>query len=143
MKDGDRAGFAAFNGHSGLLTISKKGDKQYLTMQTAVVNISEKDKKIESVDVSDKEQVSIPSTKIFLRIDADFRPGQDIATFYYSTDSKKWTKIGIDYKMKYDFTRLFMGTRYAIFNYATQKVGGYIDVDSFKIMHNAQCTMHN
>jgi beta-xylosidase len=143
MKDGDRAGFAAFNGHSGLLTISKKGDKQYLTMQTAVVNISEKDKKIESVDVSDKEQVSIPSTKIFLRIDADFRPGQDIATFYYSTDSKKWTKIGIDYKMKYDFTRLFMGTRYAIFNYATQKAGGYIDVDSFKIMHNAQCTMHN
>ena len=94
MKDGDRAGFLQLSMAIPDFSQSKKGDKQYLTMQTAVVNISEKDKKIESVDVSDKEQVSIPSTKIFLRIDADFRPGQDIATFYYSTDSKKWTKIG-------------------------------------------------
>ena len=33
--------------------------------------------------------------------------------------------------MRYDYTRLFMGQRYAIFNYATAAPGGYVDVDSF------------
>lgn len=33
--------------------------------------------------------------------------------------------------MRFSYTRLFMGTRYAIFNYATRKTGGYIDIDYF------------
>ena len=33
--------------------------------------------------------------------------------------------------MRFDHTRLFMGTRYAIFNYATRQSGGYIDIDYF------------
>jgi hypothetical protein len=33
--------------------------------------------------------------------------------------------------MKYDYKRLFMGTRYAIFCYATKNTGGYVDVDWF------------
>lgn len=33
--------------------------------------------------------------------------------------------------MKYDFTRLFMGSRFAIFNYATRNTGGYVDIDYF------------
>ena len=31
--------------------------------------------------------------------------------------------------MVYDFRRLFMGTRAAIFNYATEQLGGWVDVD--------------
>lgn len=52
---------------------------------------------------------------ISLRIDADFRSGKDIATFYYSTDGGTWSRIGTDFKMQHDYRRLFMGTRYAIF----------------------------
>ena len=33
--------------------------------------------------------------------------------------------------MKYDFTRLFMGSRFAIFNYTTEKTGGHVDIDWF------------
>ena len=33
--------------------------------------------------------------------------------------------------MSYDYRRLFMGSRFAIFNYATQSEGGYVDVDYF------------
>ncbi len=33
--------------------------------------------------------------------------------------------------MKFDYTRMFMGSKFAIFNYATRSVGGYVDVDSF------------
>jgi hypothetical protein len=33
--------------------------------------------------------------------------------------------------MIFDYRRFFMGTRFAIFNYATQQSGGYVDVDWF------------
>ena len=44
---------------------------------------------------------------------------------------KNWKQIGREYKMRFDYTRLFMGTRFAIYNYATTTPGGYIDVDWF------------
>ena len=33
--------------------------------------------------------------------------------------------------MRFDYRLFFMGTRYAIFNYATKEKGGQIDVDHF------------
>jgi hypothetical protein len=35
--------------------------------------------------------------------------------------------------MRFDWQRFFMGSKYALFNFATQKTGGYIDVDFFTI----------
>jgi hypothetical protein len=67
-----------------------------------------------------------------LRIDGDFTPGKDIATFYYKVGKGDWTPIGEPFKMQFDYRRLFMGTRYAIFNYATKREGGYVDVDCFE-----------
>lgn len=55
----------------------------------------------------------------------------EFATFQYSTDGKEWHSIGRPFQMRFDYTRLFMGTRYAIFNYATRKTGGNIDIDYF------------
>ena len=40
--------------------------------------------------------------------------------------------------MQYDYRRLFMGTRIAIYNYATKAAGGYIDVDSFEYSKRKQ-----
>lgn len=131
MSDGDCAGFAAFNGHSGVLTIRKEGKDTYLQMSTATVNLSDKDKKIERVDEEVIERVQINGNSVYLRIDADFRVGQDWATFYYNTNDGEWNKIGKPFKMRFDYRRLFMGTRYALFNYATKRVGGYVDIDEF------------
>jgi hypothetical protein len=33
--------------------------------------------------------------------------------------------------MIFDYRRFFMGTKFGIFNYATKKNGGYVDVDEF------------
>jgi hypothetical protein len=33
--------------------------------------------------------------------------------------------------MQFDYRRFFMGTKFGIFNYATKKTGGYVDVDFF------------
>ncbi len=33
--------------------------------------------------------------------------------------------------MRFDWQRLFVGTRFALFCYATKKTGGYVDIDSY------------
>lgn len=131
MKDGDVAGFSAFNGHSGLLSVVSEGGQKYITMSTNVVNLTEREKAIRSVETDEKERVALKKNKVYLRIDCDFNLHRDIATFYYSLDNKNWIRIGEEFKMRFDYRRLFMGTRFAISNYATKEAGGYVDVDFF------------
>ena len=138
MKDGDRAGFAAFNSDTGALTIKKNGKKLVLEMSEQKVELTERDKVVTSVDEKVIESVELKQQRIWLRIDADFRPtggrfgGTDTATFYYSLDGEQWTKIGSDYRMGFDWRRFFMGSKFGIFCYATKKAGGYVDIDHFK-----------
>ena len=54
-----------------------------------------------------------------------------MCSFYYSLDGKDWKSIGRPVKMIFDYTRVFMGSKFAIFNYATKQLGGYVDIDSF------------
>ena len=146
MKDGDCAGLAAFNSDSGVLTIKKQGKKLTLEMSEQTCSLTEREKAVEHYDEKVIESVNLTSllsplsTKIWLRIDADFRPqaehkggmpGADLATFYYSLDGQQWTRIGSDYKMSFDWRRFFMGTKFGIFCYATKKKGGYVDVAQF------------
>ena len=143
MKDGDCAGLAAFNGDSGVLTIMKNGKKYTLVMSEQNVTLTNREKAVTKVDVKEVETVDLTKMlnakqpKIWLRLDGDFRPGQrggrDAANFFYSLDGTQWTQIGTkDYRMIFDYRRFFMGTKFGIFNYATKKTGGYVDVDCFK-----------
>ncbi len=131
MKDGDIAGLAAFNDNSAVMAIKKVGKKLTLELSEQKVKLSQREKKVENVDVKVVESVELNQQKIWLRIDANFVPRTDIANFSYSLDGKEWTKIGGDYRMGFDWQRFFMGTKFGIFNYATKKVGGYVDVDEF------------
>ena len=138
MKDGDRAGLAAFNSDTGALTIKKNGKKLILEMSEQKVELTEREKAVTNVEEKVIESIELKQQKIWLRIDADFRPtggrfgGTDTATFYYSLDGEQWTKIGSDYRMSFDWRRFFMGSKFAIFCYATKKAGGYVDIDDFK-----------
>ena len=138
MKDGDRAGFAAFNSETGALVIKKNGKKVVLEMSEQAVQLSDREKAVTNYEEKVIESVELKSkvAKVWLRIDGDFRAGgrggRDAANFYYSLDGEQWTKIGTaDYRMRFDWRRFFMGSKFAIFNYATKKTGGYIDVDNF------------
>jgi len=140
LKDGDCAGFAAFNSDSGLLTVKKKGKRLVLEMAEQKVELTEREKAVTAVEEQVIESVDLKQNKIWLRIDADFRPlkehkgmmpGTDLATFYYSLDGEQWTKIGSDYKLGFDWRRFFMGSKFTLFCYATKKLGGYADFDNF------------
>lgn len=132
MKAGDVAGFGAFNGHSALLSIEKIKNRKYLVRRNVTVNFKEGDKVVESVDDEELMRVPLDGDRVWLRIKGDFTLPHDTATLWYSTDGgDNWTQAGPEFKMRYDYRRLFMGTRFAIFNYATKSVGGYIDVNNF------------
>lgn len=143
MKDGDCAGLSAFNGDSGVLTVKKNGKKTTLEMSEQNVTLTEQEKAVTKVEEKIVEVVDLTKLldakqpKIWLRLDGDFRPGTrggiDAANFYYSLDGESWTQIGTkNYRMIFDYRRFFMGTKFGIFNYATKKTGGYVDVDYFK-----------
>lgn len=131
MNDGDRAGLAAFNGRSGIVSVCRENKKTWLVVTNELVNMAEKGHRVVSVETDTLGRVALKGNRVYLRIDADFTCGKDIATFYYSTDGKQWAPIGGEIKLEYDFTRLFMGTRYALFNYATKSLGGFVDMDNF------------
>ncbi|GAB3027945.1 glycoside hydrolase family 43 protein [Niabella terrae] len=132
MKEGDVSGFSAFNGHSGILAVSMEAGRKYLTMSSNIVELSDKDKDVTHVQSEQLARIALQQDLVYLRIDGDFTLGKDYANFYYSTDGKQWTKIGPEYKMIFDYRKFFMGTRFAIFNYATRSLGGFVDVDFFK-----------
>lgn len=131
MLPGDRAGFAAMNGDSGLLRIECDDSGKYLVALSSSVNIENPAHNVAGVEDREMERILLDKNNIYLRIDADFNPEIDMAKFSYSYDGNAWTPIGEYYKMIFDYRKLFMGTRFAIYNYATRQLGGYMDIDSF------------
>lgn len=133
MLPGDRAGFAAFNGDSGLLYVDCTDKGKSIVMSESSVALEEPGHKVASV--SDKEVARVPLENdiVYLKIDTDFNTGRDIAKFYWSLDGNDWHQIGGDFKMIFDYRRFFMGTRFAIFNYATERLGGHVDIDGFEL----------
>lgn len=131
IKDGDVVGLGAFNGDSGLLSIKKVGKKTFLVFEEQNVQLSNDTKAITNVERKEVEIAEIPAGKlkaVHLAMSGDFNPGKDIANFYYSLDGKKWKQAGGDYKMRFDYRRLFMGSRYALYYYSTKTVGGSVKV---------------
>ena len=132
MADGDRCGLAAFNGDSGVLAVCQDNGVRSIVL-TEEKSVFDDTHKIMSVDRTLVDSVSLVSDNVFLRVEGDFRPGADMAAFAYSYDGETWSALGRKIKMTFDYRRMFMGTKFAIFNYATKGLGGYVDVDEFTL----------
>ena len=132
MKDGDVAGLAAFQGDAALLSVVKEGKKTYIVGTKESVSLTDKEKAVADVKREEVCRQSLKSKTVYLKVEADVRLHKDLATLSYSVDGKTWTPAIKDFKMIYDYRRLFMGTRFAIYNYATKQQGGFVDVDSFE-----------
>ena len=128
IKDGDCVGLSALNGDAALLTVKKEGSKYFLVFTEENVQLSEQKKEITEVKRKEVARIPLASSKvkdIRMVMNCDFNPGCDMATFSYSIDKgKTWKSIGNEYKMIFDYRRLFMGTRYAAFYYPTKQAGG-------------------
>lgn len=131
MKNGDYAGLGIMQYRSGLVGVKMVDGKYYIFMSKGVQNAGAYEA-VSDGDVAgamtEYETVEINQTTASLRVVPNF--DTNTATFYYSLGNNRWTQIGETMKMTYILSN-FVGNRFAIFNYATSQVGGYVDVDSF------------
>lgn len=132
MKDGDVAGFTVFQGDAAVMSIEKTGGKTYIVGSTQSVSLEPRSHAVTAVDRKDVMRLPLRRNVVYLKITADFTLGKDLAQLLYSTDGKQWNTLVKDFKMRYDYRRMFMGSRFGIFNYSTKDKGGYIDVDYFR-----------
>lgn len=130
MKDGDRAGLAMLRDTSGWVGVVRDAGKYTVVMRD---NINMDRRWNTANKGEDAATVPLDGKNIWLRVAADIHPGPDrTAVFSYSTDGKKFTTIGRPFPLNNRW-QFFMGYRYAIFNYATQGLGGEVNVASFKV----------
>ena len=141
MKDGDITGFSAFNSPAGVIAIAKEGRKKFLLMNVQNADFSKNKHHIEKVNIEPHTSIDLKQNQVYLRIKCDFTPKQDWATFYYSLDNKNWQQVGVPVKMIFDHTRMFMGSKFAIFTYATKQLGGYVDVAYFDYLKEDPLTV--
>ncbi|MDX1955265.1 MAG: family 43 glycosylhydrolase [Chitinophagaceae bacterium] len=121
MKDGDFAGMALYQKRYGQVGVKQEAGKKWIVMVSA-----------ESENAVEKERIPLEQGTVFFRISCDFTDRADTGYFFYSLDGKNWTPIGAPLKMTYTLPH-FTGYRFALFNYATQQAGGFVDFDYFRI----------
>ncbi|GGR74275.1 MULTISPECIES: glycoside hydrolase family 43 protein [Streptomyces] len=130
MRDGDRAGLALLRDSSAWIGLKRDGGVTRIAMVGGLTmdtnwNTTGTGTELASAPVS--------GSRIWLRASADIRPGAPRpGTFSYSTDGTTFTRLGPDFTMGNDW-RFFMGYRFALFNHATQALGGAVRVTRFEL----------
>ena len=135
MQNGDFAGLAALQDHYGFVGVKMEGGKKYVVMCLAPqTNISVREQHKYKSGIPEDEIASFPMEQdfVYLRIDFNFKNAVDEAEFYYALQEDEWIKIGDTLKMSYRLSH-FTGYRFALFNFATLGLGGYVDFDFFRI----------
>lgn len=121
LKEGDFAGLALLQKKFGQVGVRIQGGHKFIVMVNG-----------ESLRPVEAESVPLQQKSVYLKAECDFRDKTDTAHFFFSLDGKLWKPIGSKLKMEYSMPH-FMGYRFALFNYATQTVGGSADFDFFYI----------
>jgi len=134
MKEGDIAGLAVFQDPYAFIGIKRSNGKNYVYM----VN------NCKTIDSS-----AVKGSTVYLRASAIHGsgaapyyggksvPGSGHASFSYSLDNRKFTKIGDELQMRFNLN-IFTGNKFCLFNYATVNTGGYVDFDWFRMGAYAQ-----
>lgn len=121
MKEGDFAGLSLLQKDFGLVGVKFENGAKIIVMIDAV-----------NGKTKDIESVPLLQDKVYFKAECDYTNKIDIGKFYYSLDGEEWISIGNTIKLPYTLPH-FMGYRFALFNYATKNIGGYVDFDYFHI----------
>lgn len=132
MKSGDLAGLAVLRNWTAFIGVSKEADGFKLVMKNGMALDQQREWTTASKGEV-KRSVAIKGGKIWLRAAADVRPGAGRnVIFFYSTDGKNFQAFGEPFELSNAWP-FFMAYRFAVFNYATQSLGGKVTVPSFVI----------
>lgn len=130
MADGDRCGLAAFRDESAWIGVVRSGSQYTITAVRGLAqNASDNWATISTGSVVGT--VPISGRKVWLQVAMELgSESSKQAKFLYSTDGNAFSQLGGEFNMT-DSWNYFMDYRYGIFNFATQALGGSIDVVNF------------
>jgi beta-xylosidase len=130
MHDGDRAGLAMFRNSSAWIGIVRDNG----ATKVAMTNNLTMDGSWNTTGTGTQQaSASVSGGKIWLRISANIAVGSgDQAHFSYSTDGVNFTTLGSGFTLDNSW-QFFLGYRFGLFNYATQALGGSVNVSQFTL----------
>lgn len=133
LKDGDIAGLSAFQGDYGYVAVTREDGQSILLVRTSESNTEgETNKEGQNNCEKDWARFNLSGRHIELMVEADFRDGREIASFYYRTsETDEFKKAGQDHQLSFKLDH-FTGCRFGLFSFATEKIGGYARFTSFK-----------
>ncbi|RIW44393.1 glycoside hydrolase, partial [Micromonospora endophytica] len=130
MRDGDRAGLAMLRDVSAWIGVRRDNGTTRVVMTNGLNMNSNWDTSSTGSEIA---SAAVSGGRIWLRANADIRPGAGRqARFSYSTDGVNFVSLGNALTLNNNWT-FFMGYRFAIFNYATQALGGAVTVRRFEL----------
>jgi beta-xylosidase len=121
MQDGDFAGLALLQKQFGFVGVTMADGVKSVVVMSA-----------ESNSPQEFQELPPKQNTVHLKANCDFRDRTDKAVFYFSLDGETWRAIGRPLQMAYTLPH-FMGYRFALFNFATETPGGFVDFDYFRI----------
>jgi beta-xylosidase len=134
LNDGDYAGICALQGRYGMIAVARENGQYYLVMKG---NPGKADysmgKTCDKTPGTEYARIPLPGPKATLKVHVDFDQLLDEATFYY-LDAAGWQSIGITQKLYFGLDH-FVGCRFGLFLYATQKTGGSASFSHFEYEH--------
>lgn len=123
LHDGDYAGICAFQGRYGLIAITKEEGAYYLVMKGRP---GEADytmgRTCDQTPGEEYARIPWPNATATLKVYANFADMRDEATFYY-LENAEWKQLGITQKLYFGLDH-FVGCRFGLFLYSTEKTGG-------------------
>lgn len=134
MQAGDVAGLALFRDRSAWLGI-KKNQEQATLMMRSQINLN---KQWQTQSLGETiELVPVNTNKLWLKVVANVSTskGGGYGSFYYSVDGDNYKAIGDQFLMTRNW-QYFQGYRFALFNYAEEKLGGEVRILSFETKVN-------
>ncbi|MCO8273896.1 family 43 glycosylhydrolase [Actinoplanes sp. TRM 88003] len=128
MRDGDRSGLAMLRDTSAWIGVRRDNGQTRVVMTNGLTMNSSW---ATTGTGSEQASAAVSGGRIWLRAQADVRPGSGRqATFSYSTDGVNFTRLGPALTLN-NAWQFFPGYRFAMFNYATQALGGAVTVKRF------------
>ncbi|MEU3454665.1 family 43 glycosylhydrolase [Micromonospora sp. NPDC006766] len=130
MRDGDRTGLAMLRDASAWIGVRRDNGATRVVMTNGLAMDSSWRTTSTGTEIA---SASISGGRIWLRATADIRPGSGRqASFSYSTNGVTFVPLGNALTLN-NAWQFFMGYRFAIFNYATQALGGAVTVRRFDL----------
>jgi beta-xylosidase len=130
MRDGDRTGLAMLRDASAWIGVRRDNGVLRAVMTDGLTMDSSWNT---TGTGTQRATADLCDARIWLRATADIRPGAGRqALFSYSTDGSNFVRLGPAFTLNSNWT-FFMGYRFAVFNHATQALGGAVTVKRFDV----------